>query len=446
MVKIRADLIIHNGTILTIDDEDSVIENGAIAIESDRIVAIGEEDEIRIKFSATKNINARGGIILPGLINTHTHLAMSIFRGIADDMPLDEWLNKNIFPLEDEFINKNSAYWGSLLSCAEMILSGTTTFCDMYFFEKETGRAAEKIGIRGIIGEGIVAIGESDKAIWNNKKSLTIELLNKFKKSELISIGVEPHSPYTCSADVLRESKQFAKENKLLYIIHLAETKKEFTDFERERGMTSVEYLDTLSVLDENTLSAHCVWMSKDDIKVLKARHVKIAHCPQSNMKLGSGIAPVAKFLKNGVTVGLGTDGAASNNTLDMFSEMKTAALLAKVNNHEPQAFSAKEAVRMATIKGAEALRKENEIGSLEVDKKADVIVVGLDKPHLTPIYDYYSHLVYCANGSDVKTSIVNGGVVMSDRKIKNADLADIIKKANFIATKIKKGAPARTT
>jgi 5-methylthioadenosine/S-adenosylhomocysteine deaminase len=439
MVKIRADLIIHNGTILTNDDEDSVIENGAIAIESDRIVAIGEEDEIRIKFSATKNINARGGIILPGLINTHTHLAMSIFRGIADDMPLDEWLNKNIFPLEDEFINKNSAYWGSLLSCAEMILSGTTTFCDMYFFEKETGRAAEKIGIRGIIGEGIVAIGESDKAIWNNKKSLTIELLNKFKKSELISIGVEPHSPYTCSADVLRESKQFAKENKLLYIIHLAETKKEFTDFERERGMTSVEYLDTLSVLDENTLSAHCVWMSKDDIKVLKARHVKIAHCPQSNMKLGSGIAPVAKFLKNGVTVGLGTDGAASNNTLDMFSEMKSAALLAKVANLDPCVVSSRETLRIATIEGAKALGKEQEMGSLEIGKKADLIVIDMDKPHLMPVYDYYSHLVYSAKGSDVKTSVINGEIVMENRKLKNIDMSEMMKKVKMISKKISK-------
>ncbi|MDD3190503.1 MAG: amidohydrolase [Candidatus Pacebacteria bacterium] len=446
MKRIRSDLIIENGTVLTVDENDSIIERGAIAISDGKIVGVDREDAINGKFSAAKRLDAKGGIIMPGLINTHTHLAMSLLRGIADDVSLDSWLKNYIFPLEEQFMNKDSVYVGSLLSCAEMALSGTTTFCDMYFFEKEVGRAAEKIGMRAVIGEGIVASGKNEEQIWQKKKELTTELMKKFNRSELISIGVKPHSPYTCSRKILQEAKKFSKENGLLYVIHLAETEKEFSDFKKSAEMTPTQYLEKLDVLDNSTLAAHCVWMEDGDLDIFKKHEVKISHCPQSNMKLGSGVAPIVKFLREGIVVSLGTDGAASNNTLDMFSEMKTAALLAKVNNHEPQAFSAKEAVRMATIKGAEALRKENEIGSLEVDKKADVIVVGLDKPHLTPIYDYYSHLVYCANGSDVKTSIVNGGVVMSDRKIKNADLADIIKKANFIATKIKKGAPARTT
>jgi len=439
MKKIKIDLLVENGVVLTIDGEKEIIENGAVAIEKDKIVAIGSVDEIKKTFSALKKIDVKGGIIMPGLINTHTHLAMSLFRGLADDVALEDWLGKYIFPLEDEFINKDSAYIGSMLSCVEMILSGTTTFCDMYFFEKETGSVAEKIGMRGVIGEGIVALGEKDEENWERKKLLTLELMKKFKKSKLISIGVKPHSPYTCTANILQKAKNFAKENGLICVIHLAETKKEFIDFKKEKNMTPVEYLDSLGLLDENTLAAHCVWMEKNDFKILKERQVKISHCPQSNMKLGSGVAPIVKLTKNNITVSLGTDGSASNNTLDMFSEMKSAALLAKVSNLDPRVLNARQVLRMATIEGAKALGKEKEIGSLEVGKKADLIVVDIRSPHLTPIYNYYSHLVYSTKGSDVETSIVNGKVVMEKRKFKGIDVGEVMEKVNALSQKIKR-------
>ena len=441
MKREKVDLILSGGTVLTVDKEDRLIENGAVAIIDSKIVALGSAQEISAGFFASKTIDAKAGIIMPGLINTHTHLAMSIFRGIADDLPLDEWLNKFILPLEDKFIDKDSAYLGSLLSCAEMILSGTTTFCDMYFFEKETGRAAKEAGMRAVIGEGIVTSVGSDTKNWEKKKALTLELIEKFKNEELISIAVEPHSPYTCTADILKKAKQFARKNKLLYVIHLAETKKEFADFAKKEKMTSVQYLESLGVLDRDTVAAHCVWLSKNDLQILAKRKVKVSHCPQSNMKLGSGIAPIAKMLKNNIIVSLGTDGAASNNTLDMFREMKSAALLAKVADMDVSALSAKEMVRMSTIEGAKALGKEAEIGSLEIGKKADIIILDTQQPHLVPLYDYYSQIVYSATGSDVKTSIINGKVIMENRKIGGLDIRKIIKLIDKLSWKIKAAA-----
>lgn len=438
MKKQKVDLILRGGAVLTIDEKDRIIEDGAVAIRGNKIIAVGCAQEISAGFFATRTIDAKSGIIMPGLINTHTHLAMSLFQGIADDVTLSEWLNNFIFPLEDKFMDKNSVYWGSLLSCAEMILSGTTTFCDMYFFEKETGRAAQQIGMRGVIGEGIVAMGEEDVEKWEIKKALTLGLIKTFRKSELISIGIKPHSPYTCTARVLIEAKKFSREHGSLYIIHLAETKKEFLDFKKDRGMTPVEYLDSIGVLDENTLAAHAVWIDKDDFKILNDRQVKISHCPQSNMKLGSGIAPIATMLKNNITVSLGTDGSASNNTLDMFREMKCASLLAKVAALDASTLGARETIRMATIEGAKALGKENEIGSLQAGKMADLIIINLDKPHLTPIYDYYSHVVYSVTGADVRTAVINGKVIMNNRTIEGIDLKEVIRKVNTLSVRIK--------
>lgn len=439
MLKEKADIIIEGSAVLTMDDEDRVVEDGAVAIGNGRIRAVGRSEEVRKKFSAKKRMREKDAIIMPGLVNTHTHAAMSLFSGVADDMELDRWLNDFIFPLEDKFVEKNFAYWGSLLACAEMVLSGTTTFCDMYFYEKETGRAAEKIGMRAVIGEGIAASGPDESGVWEKKKMLTLEMMKKFQKSRLISVAVEPHSPYACGEKILKEAKKFADDYRMLYAIHLSETKKEFSDFVRDKGMTPVEYLDSLGVLGPNTLAAHCVWMSKKDFRILKGRGVKISHCPQSNMKLASGIAPVAKFLKNGMTVSLGTDGSASNNTLDMFREMKSAALLGKVANLDPKALSARQTLRLATIGGAEALGKQDEIGSLEVGKKADIILVDFKKPHLAPVYDYYSHLVYCANGSDVITAIIDGRIVMENRRIKNIDVDEVVRKAHLIAGRVKR-------
>ncbi|MCK4891580.1 MAG: amidohydrolase, partial [Candidatus Pacebacteria bacterium] len=364
--KEKVDIIMSNGVILTVNNNDEIIDDGVVVIKKNRIIDLGRSSDIKNKYKAKKEIDAKRGVIMPGLVNTHTHLAMSIFRGLADDLPLEKWLNECIFPAEDKFVDEKFCYWGTKLSLAEMILSGTTAFCDMYFFEKETGRAAEEAGVRGIIGEGIVSVFGDEDNIFNNKTKLTKDLLKEFKNSPLISIAIEPHSCYTCSKEILIRSKEFAKENNLLYTIHLAETKKEVDEIKNKFGMSPVEYLDKIGVLDEKTLAAHCVWIDDEDIKILKNRGVKVSYCPESNMKLASGAAPVHKLLKDNVIVSLGTDGSASNNDLDMFSEMDSAAKLAKVSALDPTVVSAKETVRMATINGAKALGMENEIGSLE--------------------------------------------------------------------------------
>ena len=435
--KEKADIIISNGVILTVNNNDEIINDGVVVIKKNRIIDLGRSSDIKNKYKAKKEIDAKRGVIMPGLVNTHTHLAMSIFRGLADDLPLEKWLNECIFPAEDKFVDEKFCYWGTKLSLAEMILSGTTAFCDMYFFEKETGRAAEEAGVRGVIGEGIVSVFGDEDNIFNNKTKLTKDLLKEFKNSPLISIAIEPHSCYTCGKEILIRSKEFAKENNLLYTIHLAETKKEVDEIKNKFGMSPVEYLDKIGVLDEKTLAAHCVWIDDEDIKILKNRGVKVSYCPESNMKLASGAAPVYRLLKNNVVISLGTDGSASNNDLDMFSEMDSAAKLAKVSALDPIAVSAKETVRMATINGAKALGMENEIGSLEIGKKADIIILNFNKPHLVPVYDYYSHLVYSASGSDVETCIIDGKIVMKNRKILTFDVEETIKEVNKIASKI---------
>lgn len=434
-----ADLIISGGTILTIDENDLTIKGGAVAIKGSRILAVGKADDIARRFRARRTIDAGGKLVMPGLINTHAHAAMCLFRGVADDVALDEWLTRTIFPLEEEFINRDSAYRGSLLACAEMILSGTTTFSDMYFFEEETGRAAIDTGMRAVIGEGVVTAGQDAAQVWQKKKALTEKLLERFASSSLVRVAVEPHAPYTCSPEVMIEAKDFARSNRLLFATHLAETRREYKDCLQHKQMTPAGYLDSLGLLDDSTLLAHCVWMGKGDARLLKKRGAKVAHCPQSNMKLGSGLAPIQEFLKEGVTVGLGTDGAASNNSLDLLSEMKAAALLAKVRALDARALSARDAVRMATIEGAKALGMEKEIGSLEAGKQADIIILDLNRPHLVPIYDCYSHLVYAANGADVCDSIIDGRVIMRNRKLMNVDLEETFAKAQKISKRIRR-------
>lgn len=435
--KREVDIIIKNGVILTINNKDEIIKNGIIVIDDGCILDLGKYSDLEDKYKAKKEINAKGKVIMPGLINTHTHLAMSIFRGLADDLPLEKWLNEYIFPAEDKFINENSCYWGAKLSLAEMILSGTTTFCDMYFLEKEVGRAMKEVGMRGIIGEGVVTLFGNENEILKNKIELTENLLEEFKNNTLISIAIEPHSCYTCSEKILRELKKYARENHLLYITHLAETKKEICDLKNKFEMSPVRYLDKIGVLDEMTLVAHCIWIDNLDLEILKKRGVKVSHCPESNMKLASGIAPVQKFLENNILVSLGTDGSASNNDLDMFSEMDSAAKLAKVSLLDSTVVRARDVVRMATINGAKALNLDDKIGSLEVGKNADLIILDFNKPHLTPVYDYYSHLVYAVSGGDVESSIINGIVVMENRELLTFNVEETMKEVKKIASKI---------
>jgi len=419
-----ADLIIKNGTILTMDSKNSILENGFLAIRGDRISHMGTGDMPSIK--ATKIIDAKGGLVLPGLVNGHTHAAMTLFRGLADDLPLMQWLENYIFPAERN-MDAEFVYTGTLLALAEMILSGTTTFCDMYLFEEEVAKAAKKAGVRCLVGEVLYDFPSPNYGSVGKGLEYTESLIQKWRDDPIVSIAVEPHSLFTCSPELLMASNELALKHRVPLIIHVAETLNEVSEIKGKYGKTPIEHLDSLGLLGAHLIADHCVHLGPSDIKKMAEHGVKVVHNPESNMKLASGIAPVPELIKQGVTVGLGTDGCASNNNLDLFSEMDTAAKLHKVHAMDPTVVDAVTVLRMATIQGARALGLQDITGSLEIGKKADVIVIDTHKPHLTPIYNAVSHLVYAASGNDVTHSVINGKLVMEDRKLLTLDLDEII-------------------
>jgi len=437
MHNFSADLMITNGTVITMDGEDSIIENGAVAVKGENIVAVGKAGELST-YKASKTIDARGGIIMPGLINTHTHASMTIFRGLADDLPLMAWLNDHIFPAEAD-LTPEKVYDGALLACAEMILSGTTCFCDMYLFEDHVAQAAKDAGIRAVVGEVLFDFTSPNYGSLEKGFAYTEMLVEKYRNDPLINIAVEPHSPYLCAPDLLEKASLQAQKNGLLLVIHVSETKSEVSQIKERYGLTPVGFLASLGVLSPNLLACHCVHLTEDDIALLKKHDVKIAHNPESNMKLASGIAPVPELLKMGVCVGIGTDGCASNNNLDIFHEMSMAAKLGKIHTRDPAAMNAKSVLRMATIDGARALGLSGITGSLEPGKKADIIILDTRKPHLTPMYNPVSHLVYAARGSDVLTSVINGRLIMEERKLLSLDISKIAGKVMRIAKDIGK-------
>lgn len=406
------------------DDKSSVIKDGFIAVSKNKISAVGAAAEMK-DFKAKEIIDAGNAIIMPGLINTHTHAAMAYFRGLADDLPLDVWLNKHIWPAEAEFVNAEFVKRAGELACLEMIKAGVTSYNDMYFFGSAMAEPAVRSNLRALIGITILDFKNPEDGI---KEALS--LAKRYKNSEFIKIVLAPHAVYTCSKENLLKIKAAAEAENLRIHIHVSETKKEVDDCLKNNGKSPVEYLAELGMLSEKLTAAHSVWLSDSDLEIYKNRGVKVAHCPISNMKLASGAAPLKKMLEKGITVGLGTDGAASNNTLDLFSDMRACALLHKVNNYDPTAISAREVVKMATIGGAKAIGLEKEIGSLEAGKKADIITINLNKPHLTPIYDPYSHLVYCVCAEDVENTVVNGKIIMRNREVKTLDEEKILKQA----------------
>jgi 5-methylthioadenosine/S-adenosylhomocysteine deaminase len=428
------DILIKNGTILTMDPSDSIINNGLIGINGEQISFIGEEKGNPI--NAEFVIDAKNGIILPGLVNGHTHAAMTLFRGLADDLPLMEWLNNYIFPAESR-IDSYFVHTGTSLACAEMILSGTTTFCDMYLFEEAAAQACKEAGMRSLIGEVLYDFNSPNYGSIDNGFIYTESLIEKWCGDPLVSIAIEPHSLFTCSPDLLKTAGKLSIKYKVPLITHLSETEDELRFVEKTYGKRPVHHLNSLGILGPNLITCHCVHVSSDEIKMLKEKNVKIIHNPESNMKLASGIAPVQEMISSGITVGIGTDGCASNNDLDLFTEMGTAAKLHKVKEMDPTVMDAKTVLRMATINGAKALGMDKITGSIEIGKKADIIVVDTNKPHLTPIYNPYSHLVYSARGSDVVHSIINGRLVMSQRELLTIDVKDVIKKAEGIAKRI---------
>lgn len=434
-----ADLIISGGTVLTLDEKGTRYEDGAVAVAGDGIIALGKRSDVLASYRAEETIDGSGCLVMPGLINGHTHAAMTCFRGIADDLKLEEWLNNYIFPAEAKNVNPELAYWGSLLACAEMVKSGTTTFCDMYIFEDETAKAAKVAGMRCLLGEVLFDFPSPNYKTPAEGLDYTKKLIEKWADDPLIRIVVEPHALYTCSAGLLKDAKALADRYSVPLALHLLETQYESESLTRNLGMRATAFLKEAGCLDERLIAFHCVCMDEEDIRLFSDHGAKIIHNPESNMKLASGVAPVPDMLRGGVAVGLGTDGCASNNNLDLFQEMDSTAKIHKVHRLDPTTMDAETVVKMATSGGARALGMEGLTGSLKPGLKADMILIDLRKPHLTPIYNEYSHLVYAVKGDDVKTSIINGRVVMKDRKLLTIDEDESMSMVSEIAVRIRK-------
>lgn len=432
----QADLLVSGSQLLPMDESGRVVAEGAVAISNDTIVAVGPAAELVARYPEAKRLHTPHGLIMPGLINTHTHAPMACFRGLADDLPLMTWLAEYIFPAEAK-LTREIVYHSTLLSLAEMIKSGTTSFCDMYLFAREVAAATKTSGMRAWIGEVLYDFPSPNYGELNNGFAYVEELFAAYANDPLITITVDPHAVYTCSPALLQRLRTVAEQHDSLYVIHLAETKDEVASCEKQYGVRPVGHLDQLGLLDSRVVADHCVELTPGEIDLLAKRGVRVAHCPESNLKLASGIAPVPELLAAGVVVGLGTDGAASNNDVDMFGEMDTAAKIHKVHRLDPTVMPAETVIHMATHGGAQVLDAAKTIGSLAVGKKADCIVLDLDQPHLTPLYHLPSHLVYAARGGDVVHSIINGRLVMQDRKLLTLDESAILAKANEIAGQI---------
>jgi 5-methylthioadenosine/S-adenosylhomocysteine deaminase len=429
------DLIVKNGTIVTMDGERRVIDDGVIAVKGDTIVFVGKGSEFVLQYpqgiTAKQTMDAKGKLVLPGFINGHTHVPMTLLRGLKDDVTLEEWLTKSIFPAEAKNVNEDFVRWGTRLAAAEQIRGGVTTFADMYYFEDAIAEETKAAGMRGVLGESILDFPAPDNKSNAAMLEYTEKFLKRWQGDPLIHAAAAPHSMYICSEKTLKDAAALARKYNAPILIHVAETKKELTDSREKYGTTPVQYLEKLGILGPDVLAAHCIWVDEADRKILAERKVGCAHNPSSNMMLASGVAPVIEERAAGIAVGLGTDGpAGSNNDLDLMEEMDLAAKLQKITKMDPRALGAKTVVEMATIEGARALHMEKEIGSLEAGKKADLILIGLDAPNAVPMFDVYSQLAYALKGKDVETVIIGGRVVMRDKKLLTLDEAAVIAKA----------------
>ncbi|MDR3291138.1 MAG: amidohydrolase [Methanobrevibacter sp.] len=430
-------ILIENGTLITPIETGFIktIKNASLLIENDKIAEISNTNKIS-KNGVDEVIDANEKIIMPSIINTHTHVSMSLLRGLADDLELNSWLNDYIWPMEAKLDNEIT-YYGALLSHIEMIKSGTTTFNDMYFFMEDVANATIDSGIRACLSHGMIDFGDEEKRKNEIKKSL--ELLKYCKGKDRLRGFLGPHSPITVSEELLLESRKIANKYGVGLHIHVNETKKEVDDILNTKNMRSFQYLENIGFLGEDVIAAHCVWLSDEEIDIIKAHDIKVSYNPSSNMKLSSGIAPIHKLLDKKVLISLGTDGSASNNNLDMFEEIKIASLLQKVHTLNPKVLNANESFKLITINGAKALGLDNEIGSIEIGKKADIILIDTFSPNLTPnTNSLISHLIYSGNGSNVDTTICNGEVLMENKQLKVLNEKDIIEKANSINQKLK--------
>jgi len=409
-------------------NEKEIIEKGFIAIKDAKFSHIGKSNKAS-SIKAERTLDGRGKVALPGLINCHTHVAMVLFRGIAEDKPFDEWWKETIWPLEQK-LKRSHIYNGTLLGCLEMIKSGTTCFADMYFYEDAVAEAVEKSGMRAVLAPGIIEAGNERLGEKMLKEAIKIAREYHGRADGRIHIRLGPHTAYTCSPELLKKTREVASELKIGLHIHLAESRSMAEALRKNSGMSEVELLEKVDLLKPDVLAAHCIHLSKRDMQTMKRHDVKVAYNPIANMKLASGIPKIHDLLKFGLTVGIGTDGAACNNSFDMFESMKFAALLQKIFYMNPAVLPAEKVLRMATIEGARALGLEDIIGSLEIGKRADLILVDFEKPHLTPIHDFYANLVYSAHGSDVDTVIVNGRILMENLKVKTLNESEVMEKA----------------
>jgi 5-methylthioadenosine/S-adenosylhomocysteine deaminase len=432
-------LVISGGTVVTMDGGRRVIDGGAVAIEGGAIVAVDAASTIAAAYRGAQTIHADGDVVLPGLINTHTHAPMVLYRGLADDLALMEWLQKYIFPAEAKTVSPEFVRTGTRLAALEMIQSGTTLYADMYYFEEEIARVTKEAGLRGVLGETIIDFPSPDSKTPAAALARTERFFTEFASDELIIPAVAPHSMYTLGAKMLKASRALADRYNKPVLIHLAETEDEMRISLSKHKATPTAYLDSIGFWGPRVLAAHAVHLRPQDIAILKARRVGVSHNPESNMKLASGVAKVVDLRRAGVPLGLGTDGAASNNDLDMFEAMRQAAFLHKLWTGDPRAVAAPVALELATIGGARALGLGDRLGSLEAGKRADVIIVSMRSARQTPMYDPISHLVYVTRGDDVRTTVVNGRVLMWDRRVLTLDEDAVLADARRAAEQVRK-------
>lgn len=429
-----ADLIITNAHVVTMNDARQVYDRGVVVIRGEKIIAVGPEGIAR-NFTATRTIDARGGLVLPGMINTHTHAPMTVFRGLGDDVP--DRLRRFIFPLEKALVNRELVYWGGLHGMVEMIEGGVTTFANMYYFEQEVARAAKQVGMRGVLGQTTINFPAPDSPEPYGGLELAKQFVAAYRNDPLITPAFAPHAPYTVDAEHLRAVAKASAEMNAPVLIHLAEMPDEIATLRKEHNMSPVEYLDSLGLLNHRLVAAHCIFVSDTDIALLKARDVGVAHAMVANIKSAKGVAPALKMYREGVRVGLATDGPMSGNTLDIIGQLGYVAKVHKLDQKDRNVMPAIDVVAMATRGGASALHMEDRIGTLEVGKLADIIIVDVDGTHMIPLYDPYSALVYAANPRDVRTTIIHGRVVMEDRVITTIDVAEVKRQMRVLAQQI---------
>lgn len=438
--KQAVDLIVSGGTVVTMNGARSVYQDGSLAVRGDSIVAVGPRAEIESRYRGAQVIDARGHLVLPGFINGHTHVPMTLFRGLHDDVTLNDWLYKYIFPAEAKNVNEEFVRWGTRLAAAEQIRAGVTTFADMYYFEDAIAEETKAAGMRGVLGETFIDFPAPDNKSEAEMLAYTEKFLKRWQGDRLIHAAAAPHSIYTCSKKTLQDAAALARKYQSPILIHVAEMKKEWEDSEKANGMSPVQFLQKIGVLGPDIVAAHCIFVDEADRKLLAERGTGCVHNPSSNMMIASGVSPVSEMRAAGVAVGLGTDGpAGSNNDLDLMEEIDLAAKLAKISKMDPLALNAKAVVEMATIDGARALHMEKEIGSLEAGKKADLVLISLNEPNAVPVYDIYAQVAYSLKGSDVEDVVIGGRIVMRARKLLTVDEAAVVEKAQEYGMAVKK-------